>query len=620
MQKENDDHEHHGLLQNHDKESTANETKNEEKETEKPASGSSGLGRLLSYSKKYWIYLLLANTCLLINSLTMIAIPSYCGLLLDEINKRGKNIEEIGIHFLIIGVVNAIANMCQMYLFDNVGQNVIRDIRSQLFTSIMHKDVDFFEQRQTGELMSRLSSDTSEIQNTSSHRLSSVLRSCIEFAGALTVMLYISWKLSLILLSVIPVLAILTLITSAYGRTYAIQFQDSIAESATVAEEAISNARTVKAFACEDKESRVYCSKLDKTYGVGKRKSLLWSVFSGFTNFLINAGILTVLYFGGMMILNDEITSGQLSSFIIYAMMLGLLASTMSTVVGEIVSSLAACDRVFAILDHIPRIKTEGGIKPETMQGEIALEQVTFKYPAKENVTILKNVSVTINKGEFIGLVGSSGSGKSSTISLIQRFYDPTEGRVVIDGHDLRDLNLNWVHKNIGFVSQEPSLFSGTIEENIVYGVDSYTKEELDNAVRMANAYDFIHNIEQFPNGYKTQVGQKGVQLSGGQKQRIAIARALMKNPPVLILDEATSALDAESEHQVQSAIENIMSAGNKTIIIIAHRLSTILKCKRILVLHSGVIVEEGSHEVLIHRNGIYKALVERQISSMNNS
>eukprot|EP01017_Pseudomicrothorax_dubius_P042072 TRINITY_DN6819_c0_g6_i1.p1 TRINITY_DN6819_c0_g6~~TRINITY_DN6819_c0_g6_i1.p1 ORF type:complete len:268 (+),score=68.06 TRINITY_DN6819_c0_g6_i1:456-1259(+) len=259
-----------------------------------------------------------------------------------------------------------------------------------------------------------------------------------------------------------------------------------------------------------------------------------------------------------------------------------------------------------------------GGEKPENLEGHITLEGVTFRYPLKDDVTVLKEVEIDIKKGDVIGLVGSSGSGKSTIVSLIERFYDPSEGRVLIDGRDLKDLDLTWVHKHIGYVAQEPSLFSGTIEENITYGVECYTQEQLDDAAKMANAYDFIHNEDQFPLGYKTLVGHKGIQLSGGQKQRVAIARALMKNSSVLIFDEATSALDAESEYQVQSAIENIMRAGHKTMIIIAHRLSTILNCKRILVLQNGRLVEEGSHEQLLSRNGAYKSLIERQIGSFN--
>eukprot|EP01017_Pseudomicrothorax_dubius_P008213 TRINITY_DN12672_c0_g6_i1.p1 TRINITY_DN12672_c0_g6~~TRINITY_DN12672_c0_g6_i1.p1 ORF type:complete len:347 (+),score=70.58 TRINITY_DN12672_c0_g6_i1:489-1529(+) len=345
---------------------------------------------------------------------------------------------------------------------------------------------------------------------------------------------------------------------------------------------------------------------------------MAYGIFQGFGTFIGNGCIIVVLYCGGTFVINGEMSTGDLGSFIMYTLSIGVSSASTTAMLGNVVSSMAACDRVFELIDYAPKINAKGGKTLTELNGEISFKEVEFTYPTKSEVQVLKNFNLDIKKGEVVALVGSSGSGKSSIVGMLQRFYDVQSGAITIDSTNLRDLDLVWFHSNIGYVAQEPSLFSGSIEENIAYGVDKYTREDLDRITRMANAYDFIHNTAQFPEGYRTVVGERGVKLSGGQKQRIAIARALMKQPKILIFDEATSALDAESEYQVQSAIDSIISMSNTTVIIIAHRLSTIINCQRILVLNQGQIVEEGTHSALVAKNGVYRQLIERQLGSIN--
>eukprot|EP01015_Nassula_variabilis_P002348 TRINITY_DN1131_c0_g1_i3.p1 TRINITY_DN1131_c0_g1~~TRINITY_DN1131_c0_g1_i3.p1 ORF type:complete len:404 (+),score=92.70 TRINITY_DN1131_c0_g1_i3:67-1278(+) len=392
------------------------------------------------------------------------------------------------------------------------------------------------------------------------------------------------------------------------------RYQDAVAEGSSLAEEAISNVRIVKSFSSEEKEISHYFKQIMKTYAVGKKNSVLYaSVLAVFAT-VGNGSILLVIWYGGEMVLDGEITPGDLASFMIYTISIAILSASLAAVFGNVLTSVGACHRIFEIMDYEPKIKHEGGEKLVNFRGDIKLENVNFSYPTKSNVQTLKNVSLQIKSGEVVAVVGQSGSGKSTIVSLLERFYDVSEGRLLVDGVNIKELDITWLHQNVGYVAQEPTLFSGTIEENITYGVEIYTKEDIDRVARMANAYDFINNTQQFPSGLQTVVGERGVKLSGGQKQRIAIARALMKRPKVLIFDEATSALDAESEHQVQQAIDTIIQEGNITMIIIAHRLSTIINCKRILVMQNGELKEEGNHKELLDRDGVYKALIERQM------
>jgi len=393
----------------------------------------------------------------------------------------------------------------------------------------------------------------------------------------------------------------------------------AVADANSTANEAFQNVRIIKAFSTEEKEYNAYLSRLSSTYKI-ELKCLLTHEFVSFIRAILGfSGLLFMIYQGGSMIVNKEISTGELTTFMLTGLNASMAFNSLDKAIKRIATSVGACDRIFEILDYEPRIKAncENGKTKEGLEGTITMNDLSFSYPTKSDVTVLRQVNVKIQKGETIALVGASGSGKTTFTSLVQRFYDIMKGELLIDGEVISNYNLKWLHQQIGYVPQEPSLFSGTIEENITYGVSTYTKEELDHAIRMANA-NFVYDKTQFPLGLETKVGERGAKLSGGQKQRIAIARAIIKNPKILIFDEATSALDAESEHQVQQAIDTLMTERGKTLLIIAHRLSTIINCKRILVFEHGRIVEEGNHKELLKAGGVYKNLVERQLAGFD--
>ena len=377
--------------------------------------------------------------------------------------------------------------------------------------------------------------------------------------------------------------------------------------------EILSNIRLIKTFSTEDKEIKRL--KKEREYQPYKREYGLDFFLSHLLSLLNQVNNVVLLYAAGKMTINGEISYGDFTTFLQYTKFLTEDIFSVTYIWTHYKNMFKDWQRFFEIYDYQPKIKCDdGGIKPSSVSGNITFENATFSYPTKPSVNVIKELNMNIEAGKVVAIVGSSGSGKSTISSLVQRLYDPNEGKITLDGVDLKELDVKWLHNQIGVVSQEPALFSGTVEENITYAVDSYTKDDLDYYSKLANVYDFIHDKAQFPEGYKTIVGERGVKISGGQKQRIAIARALMKKSRLLIFDEATSALDAESESEVQIAIDKIIKMGNITTIIIAHRLSTVKNANRIFVMSKGKIVEEGSHIELLKRNGIYKVLVQTQL------
>lgn len=313
--------------------------------------------------------------------------------------------------------------------------------------------------------------------------------------------------------------------------------------------------------------------------------------------------------------MEGTLTIGELTMFTIYSKTFAGQTRNFSNFFMSLSNAGLEVSKVIDLLEYIPKVNATGGLKPEKFEGHVEFRNVTFCYPARPDVEVLKNISLTIQPGDVVAFVGQSGSGKSSTIGLLNRFYDPTKGELLIDGKDLKTLDLKWFHQNVGYVAQEPSLMSGSIEQNIAYGVKNYTPEQLKLAIEQANVKEIVENKDLFPKGLATEVGERGVKLSGGQKQRVAIARALIKDPKILIFDEATSALDSESEYQVQKAIDGLMREGKRTVVIIAHRLSTIINCNKIYVMKNGEIKEVGTHQELMAKGGVYKDLFERQVT-----
>ena len=379
--------------------------------------------------------------------------------------------------------------------------------------------------------------------------------------------------------------------------------------------ESIANIRLVKAFSREERCIRKMNENCDQASQTSLKIELFNGVVSGFTALASKFGEVILVLVGGKMVLNGEIKVGEIAMFLLYADQVVMHLNSLGSFFSEFSYNGVFVDRVLEILNYVSKINAKGGEKPAACEGRIEFRNVGFQYPSREGAAALKNVSFEILPGEVVAFAGPSGSGKSTIISLLNRFYDPTEGSVFIDGRDLKKLDLPWFHQRVGYVSQEPLLMPGTIRENIAYGVETYTEQQMELVCELANVKEFVTNKDAFPKGLETDVGEGGLKLSGGQKQRVAIARALMKDPVILIFDEATSALDSESESQVQKAIDRLMKEKKCTMVLIAHRLSTIINSKRIYAMKGGEIQEVGSHQELMGRKGLYKELFEKQLA-----
>uniref|UniRef100_A0A5F8A7B4 ATP-binding cassette sub-family B member 10, mitochondrial n=1 Tax=Macaca mulatta TaxID=9544 RepID=A0A5F8A7B4_MACMU len=524
---------------------------------------------------------------LTISSVISMSAPFFLGKIIDVIYTNptvdySDNLTRLCLGLSGVFLCGAAANAIRVYLMQTSGQRIVNRLRTSLFSSILRQEVAFFDKTRTGELINRLSSDTELLGRSVTENLSDGLRAGAQASVGISMMFFISPNLATFVLSVVPPVSIIAVIYGRYLRKLTKVTQDSLAQATQLAEERIGNVRTVRAFGKEMTERDKYASKVDYVMQLARKEAFARAGFFGATGLSGNLIVLSVLYKGGLLMGSAHMTVGELSSFLMYAFWVGIS-------IGEGV-----------ILNE------------KSFQGALEFKNVHFAYPARPEVPIFQDFSLSIPSGSVTALVGPSGSGKSTVLSLLLRLYDPASGTISLDGHDIRQLNPVWLRSKIGTVSQEPILFSCSIAENIAYGADdpsSVTAEEVQRVAEVANAVAFIRN---FPQGFNTVVGEKGVLLSGGQKQRIAIARALLKNPKILLLDEATSALDAENEHLVQEALDRLMDG--RTVLVIAHRLSTIKNANMVAVLDQGKITEYGKHEELLSKpNGIYRKLMNKQ-------
>jgi len=511
---------------------------------------------------------------------------------------------KMGVVALIFGASIAI----RYVLFSIAGERVVTGLRARLYRSIIEQEIAFFDARRTGELISRLASDTAVLQSAVSVNISMALRSLAQAAGGVALLIYTSPQLTAVMLAVVPAVALGAVIYGKRVRRLARDVQDALAAAGEVAEESIGGIRTVRAFVAEHKEAERYAGAVGKALALARRRIFAGGQFMAIASSASFMAAALVIWFGGRLVLRHEMSLGQLTSFLIYTLIVAMALGGLAELWADFMRAAGAAERVFELLDRTPAIPAQGGAEPAQVRGEVALAGVRFAYPTRPDVRVLDGVDLTIAAGEVVALVGPSGAGKSTVAALLLRYYDPQEGRVTFDGHDVRALDPRWLRGHIGTVAQEPILFSTTIAENIRYGRPEASDAEIEAAARAANALSFI---SQFPDGMATLVGERGVQLSGGQKQRVAIARAVLKDPRVLILDEATSALDAESEHLVREALERLMQG--RTTLIIAHRLSTVMGADRVVVLDGGMIVQSGPHARLVTEDGLYRRLVERQ-------
>lgn len=567
--------------------------------------------RLLSLARPEVRTLALGTVFLLIGSSMGLLYPQAIRVIIDSALEAGDAgiIDQAALMMIVIFAVESVATALRYYLFTVSGERIVARLREDLYRRIIGQEVGFFDNQRTGELMNRLASDTTVLQNTVSVNISMALRNVATVTGGVALLFYTSPKLTALMLVTVPPVVVSAVYFGRKIRKLSRDVQDALADASEVAEETIGGIRTVRSFAQESQETRRYGAEVWRAFEKARKRTVIMALFSSAAFFAGYAAVALVLWYGGHLVLEQAMSIGDLTSFILYTLLVAFSFGALGGLWADFMRATGAAERIFELMDRVSSIPRGEGRSLEQVGGRVTLEGVRFAYPSRPDVTVLRDIDMELKPGEIVALVGPSGSGKSTIASLIPRFYDPDEGEVLIDGVSVRELEPDWLRRQIGAVAQEPILFSTSIADNIRYGREDATDEEIEAAARAANAHDFI---VQFPEGYQTSVGERGVQLSGGQKQRIAIARAVLKNPRILILDEATSALDAESEFLVKEALDRLMAG--RTTLIIAHRLSTVRDASRVMVLDQGRVVQSGTHgELMEEREGIYHRLVQRQ-------
>uniref|UniRef100_A0AAX7VXF0 ATP-binding cassette, sub-family B (MDR/TAP), member 10 n=1 Tax=Astatotilapia calliptera TaxID=8154 RepID=A0AAX7VXF0_ASTCA len=545
---------------------------------------------------------------LTVSSAVTMSAPFFLGRVIDTIYASASDAETMtasltSLCIMLAGVFlcGGACNAARVYLMQSSGQQIVRNLRASVFSSILRQEVAFFDKNRTGELINRLSADTAVVGRSITDNLSDGLRAVAQAAAGVSMMFYVSPSLASFVLLIVPPMAGLAVIYGRYLRSISKRTQDALAQATQLAEERISNMRTVRAFGKELSEVDKYTQKTDHVLGLAKKEAVMRAGFFGVTGLSGNMMILSVLYKGGLLMASQHMTVGELSSFLMYTFWVGISIAGLSSFYSELMKGFGAGARLWELLDRKPEFPlNEGKILPaDQLKGQLKFCDVSFAYPTRKEAPIFQNLNLLVPAGSIMAVVGASGSGKSSMVSLLLRLYDPDAGVITIDGHDIRDLNPYWLRSHIGTVSQEPVLFSCSIRENIAYGAtdpDAVTTEDVYRAAKVANAYDFI---QTFPKGFDTVVGEKGVLLSG-------------EEPNQLFMNEATSALDAENEFLVQEALERLMEG--RTVVIIAHRLSTIKNADAVAVLDQRRIAECGQPtELLGNRQGLFRKLMEKQ-------
>jgi ABC-type multidrug transport system fused ATPase/permease subunit len=578
----------------------------------------SGLGklfRLYSYIKPYKYEYALGLLFLLGSSSASLVFPKLLGQLVDLGNqgKLAQEIDRIALILLIVLIAQSVFSYFRIYLFVHVAEKTLADLRQSTFNHLIRLPMKFFQHRRVGELNSRISSDITLLQDALTTTLAEFLRQIIIIVGGISLLMVTSFKLTLFMLAIVPVIMVLTVFFGRYIRKLSKQAQGQVADSNTIVEETLQGIQSVKSFTNEFFEMARYRVKTLEIAQTGIKNGKLRGAFSSFTILGLFGAMTAVIWRGAALLAAGELETGELFSFVIYSMFIGGTIGGMADVFARVQKFIGATEDLLEIFNE--PVEPVGEIKellPEQMlHGGIRFSGVSFHYPSRTEMQVLSDISVTILPDTLVALVGPSGAGKSTFVSLLLRLYDPVTGQILFDEKDHRDIPLSALRSQMAIVPQDIFLFGGSIRENIAYGKPGASEEMITEAARQANAWEFI---SQFPGGLDTLVGERGTQLSGGQRQRIAIARAVLKNPKILILDEATSSLDSESERLVQDALEKLMKG--RTSIVIAHRLSTIRQADIILVLDNGRIVEKGTHDELLKvDDGLYRNLSELQFA-----
>ncbi|XP_028835014.1 antigen peptide transporter 1 [Denticeps clupeoides] len=570
------------------------------------------LKRLLGYMKPYTKHFVAVVCFVTISSLGEMAIPHYTGKMTDWIMNEDEP-EAFTYAITVMSVITVMSAVCEFVcdLIYNVTMSKIHMyIQGHVFQSVLKQEIGFFDVSHTGDIVSRITTDTNTMSESLSEKLSLLMWYFMRVVFLFGFMVNLSWKLSLFTALGLPVIWVVPELSGQFYQSLSKKVQESLAKANDVAMETFSSMKTVRSFANEDGETKRYEKRLEETYSLNKEEAAAYAA-STWTNSLSSLALkVSILYYGGRLVTGGTVSSGDLVSFVLYELQFSSAVEVLMSYYPHVKKAIGASEKIFEYVDREPRVPPEGSLAPQEIKGHVHFRNISFAYAKRSDTLVLKGVSLELKPGQMTAVVGPSGGGKSTLVNLLERFYQPKEGDILLDGESLQSYKIQYLHDKISVVSQEPKLFARSLKDNIKYGKEDATNEEVYRAAKLASAHKFI---SQLPDGYETDAGSKGDKVSGGQKQRIAIARALIRHPKILVLDDATSSLDTETEFQVHQALDNLRKTEKCSVLLIAHRLSAVKQADHIIFLQEGEIKEEGTHDELVQKDGLYAELVRKQ-------